>query len=153
MKKSDQVELRQLKVGLETMMVHLNDGLDHLDDLTCATIGRALGELLQETANLPPGASEEEIADLATAVLVGTIEVQQELEAKWAEELQPVMERARERAESLQHELADFTCLAMDGQKWGAICVKCLEWVYVRPDGVGGALIHPCRGWLVSWRS
>ena len=54
MKKSDQVELHQLKVGLEAMMVHLNDGLDHLDDLTCATIGRALGELLQETANLPP---------------------------------------------------------------------------------------------------
>jgi len=72
--------------------------------------------------------------------------MQQALEARWYEKLQPLMERVRERAESLDHDLADFTCLSVDGEEWGAICMNCMQWVYVRPDEAEGKLLTQCVG-------
>ena len=33
----------------------------HLDELTCKTIARVIGEILQETVSLPKGTKQEEI--------------------------------------------------------------------------------------------
>ncbi|MCA9957918.1 MAG: hypothetical protein KC443_02725 [Anaerolineales bacterium] len=152
MRKETAVELWQLKTGLLALSSQLREGVDHLDDMTCKTIARALEEIMQETVSLPNRSSAEEIAAFVTTVLVGTEEMRQTLAARWFEELQEPMQRARERADELDHELDEFTCLSVDGQEWGAICVKCLEWIIVTPGQVRGAILHTCRGWSVSWK-
>jgi hypothetical protein len=151
-RKEAKTELWQLKIGLIGVIGQLNEGVDHLDTLTCRTIGRALGELMQETISLPKSTPQEEIETWARDMLSGTDEMQQELADKWEDELQPLMERAHERALSLDHQLAEFTCLSVDGQEWGAICIKCLEWIFVRPEQTSGALLSKCTGWMVSWK-
>jgi hypothetical protein len=150
--KDAKTELWQLKMGLVSIIAQLNKGVDHLDGLTGKTVARALAELMQETVSFPNRTSQEEIEAFAAELLSGTGEMQQELAAKWFEELRPLMERASQRALSLEHDLAEFSCLSVDGQQWGAICIKCLEWVIVSPDGSRGALLDKCRGWLVSWK-
>ncbi len=152
MKKEAKTELWQLKMGLVGMIGQLNAGIDHLDTLTCKTISRALAELMQETVSLPARTTQEEIEVFARDVLSGTEEMQQQLAAKWFEELQPVMERARARALDLEHQLGEFTSLSVDGQEWGAVCIKCTEWVVVTPKHTRGALLNKCTGWLVSWK-
>lgn len=153
MSKSDRRELWQLKTGLASLILTLQAGVDHLDTLTAKNIARVLGELIQETVNLPEQATAEEIATLVQDILLGTGELQEELAEKWAQELAPAMVRAEARAASLGHELAGFTCVAVDGQRWGAICMKCLAWVFVTPAGASGALLSECRGWQVSWKA
>ncbi len=153
MKKDGSIELWQLKSGLHALLQQLNSGVDHLDDLTAKTIARALGELLQETLSLPDNASPSDIQQLVQEILVGTDTMKEALAEKWRDELQPLMWRAQERASQLDHQLAEFTCLSVNGEKWGAICVKCLEWIIVSPEETRGALLNHCRGWLVSWKT
>ena len=153
MSKSDRRELWQLKTGLASLTLTLQEGVDHLDTLTGKSIARVLGELIQETVNLPEEATAEEIAALVQEIVLGTGELQEELAERWAQELAPDMARAEARAASLGHELAGFTCLAVDGQKWGAICIKCLAWVFVTPAGASGALLSECRGWQAGWKA
>ena len=150
MRKEAKTELWQLKMALISLIGHLRHGVDHLDTLTCRTIARALAEIVQEVESFPKETSLEKIATFSGEVLVGTGEMQQTLETRWQDELQPLMERARNRAEALDHDLAEFTCLSVDGQEWGAICMKCLRWVTVRPDQSGGALLERCTGWVVN---
>ncbi len=152
MKKDSDVELWQLKTALHALLQQLNAGVDHLDNLTSKTIARALGEIMQEMVSLPDNSSPAEIEGFVHEVLVGTDEMQETLAAKWYDELQPLMQRANERAAQLDHQLAEFTCLSVDGEKWGAICVKCLDWVVVSPQETRGALLRRCRGWIASWK-
>ncbi len=152
MQKAAKTELWQLKIGLIGIIGQLNDGVDHLDTLTGRTIARALAELMQEVVSFPMRTTQEEIDRFARDVLAGTEEMKQELANRWYDELQPLMERARERAESLEHDLAEFTCLSVDGQEWGAICIRCLKWVVVSPNETRGALLSKCKGWMVSWK-
>lgn len=152
MRKEADVELWQLKTGLMALSHSLRTGVDHLDDMTCKTIARALEEIIQETGSLPRRTEAADIEAFVAAVLVGTEEMQQVLAARWFEELQGPMQRARERANDLEHELDEFSCLSVDGQEWGAVCVKCLEWIIVTPEQVRGAIMHTCRGWSVSWK-
>jgi hypothetical protein len=144
-------ELKQLKTGLVSLVALLQAGVDHLDTLTARTIARTLAELMQEFSVLAPTATEGEIAQLVSDVLVGTTEMQAEMMAKWHDELRPLMERSRERAEALDHDLADFTCLSVDGQQWGAICVRCMEWVFVQPGQAAGMLLRSCPGWRLGY--
>ena len=53
MRKETAVELWQLKTGLLALSSQLREGVDHLDDMTCKTIARALEEIMQETVSLP----------------------------------------------------------------------------------------------------
>jgi hypothetical protein len=145
-------ELWQLKMGLMGIISQLNEGVDHLDKLTGKTIARALAELMQEVVSFPTRTPRDEIEAFARDVLAGTDQMKQELAARWYDELLPLMGRARERALSLEHDLAEFTCLSVDGQQWGAICIKCLEWVVVSPEQTRGALLNECTGWKVSWK-
>lgn len=146
--KSDRLELWQLKMGLLAVIAQLNEGPDHIDKLTSRTIARVLGELMQETTNLPRRASVDEIEAMVADILVGTGEMQQQLAERWRDELAVMINRVTERTTRLQHDLAEFTCLSVDGQRWGAVCMKCLDWVYVEPDGSSGAVLYECRGWI-----
>ncbi|MBE2198362.1 MAG: hypothetical protein IAE79_07100 [Anaerolinea sp.] len=152
MRKEAEIELRQLQMGLLALSGQLRAGVDYLDDMTCKTIARALEEIVQEMASLPRRSDAEEIKLFVAAVLVGTDEMRRMLAARWFEELQAPMQRARERADELGHELEEFSCLSVDGREWGAICIKCLEWIIVTPGQTRGAILHPCRGWAVSWK-
>lgn len=151
MHKDSATELSQLKSGILGVITYLNQGMPHLDRLTCRVIARALDELLQEIENLPRSAPDEDIEQFAKDILAGTEETQAELASRWQDELQPLMWRTQQRAEALDHDLAEFTCLTTDGQKWGAICIKCLEWVIIQPHQASGALLHTCNGWLIGW--
>lgn len=150
MYKDAATELWQLKMGLTGLIDQLFVGPDHLSTLTCRVIARALDELLQETESFPKSTPRSEIEQFTRAVLAGTSELQVELAAKWYDDLQPLMLRSQQRAEQLNHDLADFTCLSADGQKWGAVCIKCLEWVLVQPQQAGGALFTECIGWITT---
>ncbi|MCA9932816.1 MAG: hypothetical protein H6662_00355 [Ardenticatenaceae bacterium] len=150
--KESRKELWQLKTGLYALIRQLNEGVEHLDDLTSKTIARALGELLQENVSLPDNVTPEELEQFFRETLISTGQMKEELVAHWQEELQPLMQRARERAEQLGHKLADFSPLSVNGEEWGAICIKCLEWVIVTPHSARGALLRDCRGWMVSWK-
>ncbi|GMQ78282.1 MAG: hypothetical protein BMS9Abin02_0783 [Anaerolineae bacterium] len=152
MHKDPLIELWQLKMGLIGMIEYLNGGPDHLDKLTGKTVARALGELMQEVVSLSDKTPREEIEVFAREILAGTDEMKEQMAAKWYDELQPNMERANQRALNLGHDLAEFSCLSVDGQEWGSICIKCLEWVIVTPKRTRGALLRKCRGWLVSWK-
>lgn len=152
MKKTAKTELWQLQTSLQAMASVLETEPGHLDDRTCRILARALFELLQEVSSMPPKLSEDKIESFAQDVLVGTEEMQQELTDYWREELREKMERASIRAEDLGHELDEFACLALNGEEWGAVCVKCLRWVYVRPQEVGGAILDKCTGWYASWK-
>ena len=134
MRKDPLIELWQLKMGLIGVIGYLNEGPDHLDKLTGKTVARALGELMQEVVSLSDRTSNEDIALFARDILAGTDEMKEQMATKWYDELQSPMERAFERALSLDHDLAEFSCLSVDGQEWGAICIKCLEWVIVTPE-------------------
>ncbi|HSM58052.1 MAG TPA: hypothetical protein VK879_17990 [Candidatus Sulfomarinibacteraceae bacterium] len=147
MKKEPAAELWQLQIAIISLIGHLQDGPDHLDDLTAKTVARALAEIVQEAESFPKEMSRQEIAQFTLEVLVGTEDMQQALEARWRDELTPVMERARERAENLGHNLAEFTCLSVDGEEWGAVCMRCMQWVYVRPEETAGVLLSRCVGW------
>ena len=150
MYKDAATELWQLKMGLTELIDQLFACPDHLSTLTCRVIARALDELLQETESLPQSTTRLEIEQFTRATLAGTSELQAELAAKWYDDLQSLMLRSQQRAEQLNHDLADFTCLSADGQQWGAVCIKCLEWVFVRPKQAGGALFAECSGWLTT---
>jgi len=152
MKKLAPTELWQLQTSLQALVQALEQEPSHLDGRTCQILARALGEIMQEVSVLPPKAAEEKIVTFAQEVLVGTEAMQQELAAYWFEELQPEMSRATERALNLEHELDEFACLTVDGQVWGAVCVKCLRWVYVRPNEISGAVLAACTGWYASWK-
>lgn len=152
MNKSAKTELWQLQTSLQALIKVLEGEPSHLDERTCRILSRSLAEILQEVESLPPKISEEKIETFAHDVLVGTEDLQEELAAHWYEELRPKMDRAVERAETLGHELDDFACLSVNGEEWGAVCVKCLRWVYVSPENVGGALLDECRGWYASWK-
>lgn len=147
MKKDPEKELWQLHITLISLIGHLQEPPDHLDKLTAKTVARALAEIVQEVESFPADVSRDDLAKFAREVLVGTNEMQQALEARWYEKLQPLMERVRERAESLDHDLAEFTCLSVDGEEWGAICMNCMQWIYVRPDEAEGKLLTKCVGW------
>ena len=147
MYKDEATELWQLKTGLTGLIDQLSASPDHLSTLTCRVIARALDELLQETESLPQSITRSEIEHFTKAMLAGTSEVQVELAAKWYDELQPLMFRTQERAEQLDHDLAGFTCLSTDGQKWGSVCIKCSRWVFVQPKQASGALFANCIGW------
>ena len=151
MRKDPLLELWQLKMGLIGIIGYLNEGPDHLDKLTGKTVARALGELMQEVVSLPDRTPREKIELHAREILAGTDEMKEQMATKWYDELQSPMERAYERALSLDHDLAEFSCLSVDGQEWGAICIKCLEWVIVTPGGTHGAVLRKCKGWMVSW--
>lgn len=153
MRKDSAIELWQLKTELHALLQLLYEGVDHLDDLTCKTIARALGELLQETISLPDNMAPDAIEAFARDTLIGTDQLKEELIARWQEELQPLMGRARHRAEQLGHRLADFTPLAVNGEEWGAICLKCLDWVMITPHSTRGALLTECRSWVANWKS
>lgn len=149
-KKEAQTELFQLKTALLYLAAHLEDGVDHLDDLTGKILARALKEIMQEVVSMPRSTTEEEIGQFAQDVLAGTEEMQQALALRWQEELQPLMARARLRAAELDHELGEFTPLTVNGQVWGAICLKCLRWVTAVPQQLSGAVIlHKCTGWVI----
>ncbi len=152
MKKDPTTELWQLKTGLMGIIGQLNDGVEHLDTLSSKTISRALAELMQEVVSMPKSISQEKIAQFARDVLAGTDEMQQDLAAKWYDELTPLMERADQRAASLGHQLGGFTCLSVDGQEWGAVCIKCTQWVVVSPKETRGVLLDKCTGWMISWK-
>jgi len=152
MKKTAKTELWQLQTSLQALVRVLEQKPSHLDWRTCQILSRSLAELLQEVEVLPPKISEEKIETFAQDVLVGTEDLQQELAAHWLEELRPKMARAIERAEKLDHELDEFACLSLNGEEWGAVCVKCLRWVYVQPKSVGGAVLEECTGWYASWK-
>ena len=151
MRKDPLIELWQLKMGLIGIIAYLNEGPDHLDKLTGKTVARALGELMQETVSLSDRTPREKIELFARQILTGTDEMKEQMAIKWYDELQPAMELANERALSLDHDLAEYSCLSVDGQEWGAICIKCLEWVIVTPTGTRGAILRKCKGWMVSW--
>ena len=149
-KKEAQTELFQLKTALVYLAAHLEGGVDHLDDLTGKILARALREIMQEVISMPRSATEEEIGQFAEDVLAGTEEMQHELAARWQEELLPLMERARQRAAELDHDLGEFTPLTVNGQVWGAICLKCLRWVTAVPNQTSGSvLLTKCTGWIV----
>ncbi len=150
MRKDTLTELWQLKAGITAMIDQLNEGSDHLDILTCRVLARALDEFLQETISLPQRTTSQEIEQFAKEILTGTEEIQNQLADKWYDDLQPIMHRSQQRAEALDHDLGDFTCISVDGQKWGAICIKCLEWVVVQPNQASGALLNSCNGWLTG---
>mgnify|MGYP006909079996 CR=1 FL=1 len=152
MKKTAKTELWQLQTSLQALVRVLAQEPSHLDGRTCQILSRSLAELLQEVASFPPKTPEEKIETFAQEVLVGTEDLQTELAAYWGEELRPKMERAQERAAELDHELDEFACLSLNGEEWGAVCVKCLRWVYVRPERVAGAVLEACTGWYVSWK-
>ena len=152
MRKTAKTELWQLQTSLQALIQVLEQEPSHLDGRTCQILSRSLAEILQEVLTLPPKISEEKIETFAQDVLVGTEELQQELADYWYEELRAKMTRAAERAEKLDHELDEFACLSLDGEEWGAVCVKCLRWVYVRPQDVGGAVLDKCTGWYASWK-
>lgn len=152
MKKTAKTELWQLQTSLQALVRVLEKEPSHLDGRTCQILSRSLAEILQEVETLPPKISEEKIETLAQDVLVGTEDLQQELANYWYEELRPKMDRTVERAAKLEHELDDFTCLSLNGKEWGAVCVKCLRWVYVQPENVGGAVLDKCTGWYASWK-
>lgn len=152
MKKTAKTELWQLQTSLQALVRVLGQEPAHLDGRTCQILSRSLAELLQEVASFPPKTSEEKIETFAQDVLVGTEDLQKELADHWGEELRPKMDRAIERAEELDHELDEFACLSLNGEEWGAVCVKCLRWVYVRPESVGGAVLNKCTGWYASWK-
>ncbi|MCB8942774.1 MAG: hypothetical protein H6658_03245 [Ardenticatenaceae bacterium] len=147
MQKDAKIELWQLKVALFTLLGQLNSEVKHLDELTCKTIARVLGEIMQETVSLANNTTQEDIVAWIGDILVDTDEMKEELARKWYEELQPVMQRAEERAEELEHSLGDFTCLSVNGEQWGAICLICLEWVIIEPGETrGNPLLRKCRG-------
>ncbi len=152
MRKTAQTELWQLQTSLHALSEMLAQEPAHLDGRTCRIVARALGEILQEVSSMPPRATAERIESFAQEVLAGTEEMQEELAVYWYEELKPQIGRAEERALSLEHELDEFVCLSVDGQSWGAVCVKCLRWVYVRPGVVSGAVLAQCTGWYASWK-
>lgn len=152
MEKDSATELWQLKTGLYALLQQLSAGVNHLDPLTCKTIARALGELLQETVSLADSITPDELEKFARQTLVSTDQLKEELIAHWQEELEPLMMRARGRAEQLGHKMADFTPLAVNGEEWGAICIKCLDWVIVTPQAARGALLTECRGWIANWK-
>lgn len=148
MRKSAEIKLRHLKTALTALTQQLNKGVDHLDTLTGRTIARTLEELVQEVNTLPKTTSSAEIAKLVQETLVGTAELQQQLEMKWRQELESLMARARERARLMDHELAEFTCLSVNGQEWGALCIRCRQWVFVKPHRSSGRpLTQACKGW------
>ncbi len=151
MRKDPLIELWQLKMGLIGVIGYLNEGPDHLDTLTGKTVARALAELMQEVISLSDRTPQGEIELFAREILAGTDEMKEQMVLRWHDELQPTMERAYERADSLGHDLAKFSCLSVDGQEWGAICIKCLEWVIVTPEHTHGAILSKCKGWMVSW--
>lgn len=152
MQKDPLVELQQLKTGITSLISYLKNGVDHLDLETCLVLARALDELMQETVNMPKSTTAEDIDTFAKEVFVGTDEVHKALAAKWYDDLQPLIERTQIRAEQLDHQLADFSCLSVDGQTWGAICIKCTRWVIIQPDQATGALINRCTGWIgATW--
>jgi hypothetical protein len=147
MRKEAKMELWQLKVALFTLMGQLNGQVKHLDELTCKTVARVLGEIMQETVSLPDHTTQEEIEGWIAEILVGTEEMKEELAQKWYEELLPLMQRAEERADELEHHMGDFTCLAVNGAQWGAICLNCLEWIIIEPGETrGNPLLKRCRG-------
>lgn len=152
MKKTTKTELWQLQTSLQALVRVLAQEPSHLDGRTCQILSRSLAELLQEVESLSPKTPEEKIETFAQEVLVGTEDLQKELAAHWGEELRPKMKRALERAAELDHELDEFACLSLNGEEWGAVCVKCLCWVYVRPERVGGAVLEKCTGWYASWK-
>ena len=152
MKKTTKTELWQLQTSLQALIRVLEQEPPHLDGRTCQILSRSLDEILQEVETLPPKAAEENIEAFAQDVLVGTNELQQELADYWFEELRLKMDRAAERATALDHELDEFACLSLNGEEWGAVCVKCLRWVHVRPQDVGGAVLDKCTGWYASWK-
>lgn len=143
---SDREELWNLKIALLALSARLRDGVEGLDKLTSRVIARALEEMVQETAQIPAGADIEELEEWAADLLVSTQDMQVELARKWEEEMQPNMDFARERAASLGHELADFTCLSADGQTWGAICINCYQWLTISPQGISANLLKECPG-------
>ena len=147
MRKEAKVELWQLKVALFSLMGQLTGEINYLDELTCKTIARVLGEILQETVSLPKRTTQEEIEGWIDDVLVDTDEMKEGLARKWYEELLPVMERAEERAEELEHNMGDFTCLSVNGEQWGAICLNCLQWIIIAPGATqGNPLLKQCPG-------
>lgn len=149
-KKEAQTELFQLKTALVYLAAHLDEGVDHLDDLTGKILARALTEIMQEVVSMPRSTTEEEIGQFAQDVLASTEALQAELALRWQEELRPLMERARLRAAELDHELGEFAPLTVNGQVWGAICLKCLRWVTAVPHQVSGAvMLTKCTGWVV----
>ncbi|MBE2224607.1 MAG: hypothetical protein IAF02_23915 [Anaerolineae bacterium] len=152
MKKTAKTELWQLQTSLQALVRVLEQEPSHLDGRTCQILARSLAEILQEVETFPPKISEEKIETFAKDVLVSTGDLQQELANHWFEELKPKMERAVERAAALEHELDEFACLSLNGEAWGAVCVKCLRWVYVGSDTVSGALLEKCTGWYASWK-
>lgn len=152
MKKSAKTELWQLQTSLQALVRVLAQEPSHLDGRTCQILARSLAEILQEIESLPPQTLEETIEGFAQDVLVGTHELQQELAAYWYDELREKMERAAERSSALGHELDEFACLSINGEEWGAVCVKCLRWVYVRPQDISGAILNKCTGWYASWK-
>ena len=152
MRKTAKTELWQLQTSLQALVRVLEQAPSHLDGRTCQILSRSLAEVLQEVTTLPPRTSEEAIAAFAQDVLVGTEALRQELTAYWYEELRAEMGRAAERAAKLNHELDEFACLALNGEEWGAVCVKCLRWVYVRPHEIRGAVLKECTGWYASWK-
>lgn len=152
MKKTAKTELWQLQTSLQSLVRVLAQEPSHLDGRTCQILSRSLAEILQEIETLPPKTPEEKISDFAQDVLAGTDELQQELADYWVEELREKMDRAVERATNLEHELDDFACLSINGEEWGAVCVKCLRWVYVSPENVWGAILDKCTGWYASWK-
>ena len=147
MRKEAKVELWQLKVALFSLMGQLTREVKHLDELTCKTIARVLGEIMQETVSLANSTTQEQIEGWIGDILVGTDELKEELAQKWYEELLPLMERAEERADELEHNMGDFTCLSVNGEQWGAICLICLEWIIIEPGQTrGNPLLKKCRG-------
>ena len=147
MRKEAKVELWQLKVALFTLMGQLTDEIKHLDELTCKTIARVIGEILQETVSMSNRTTQEEIEEWIGDVLVDTDEMKETLARKWYEELLPVMQRVEVRAGELEHNMGDFTCLSVNGQQWGAICLNCLEWIIIEPGETrGNSLLKKCRG-------
>ena len=147
MRKEAKVELWQLKVALFTLMGQLTNEIKHLDALTCKTIARVLGEILQETVSLPKRTTQAEIETWIEEVLIDTDELKEELARKWFEELLPLMRRVEERADELEHNLGDFTCLSVNGAQWGAICLNCLQWIIIEPEETrGNPLLKRCRG-------
>ena len=153
MKKTAKTELWQLQTSLQALIRVLEQEPAHLDDRTCRILSRSLGEILQEVETFPPKYPEDKIETFAQDVLVGTEDMQQELSDYWYAELRPKMDRAMERALDLNHELDEFSCLSVNGEEWGAVCIKCLRWVYVGPENVGGAVLNECTGWYASWKS
>lgn len=147
MRKEAKVELWQLKIALFALIGQLTGEVRHLDELTCKTIARVIGEILQETISLSKRTTQEEIEEWIGDVLVDTDEMKEELAKKWYEELLPVMQRAEERADELEHNMGDFTCLSVNGEQWGAICLNCLEWIIIEPrETRGHPLLKKCRG-------